>query len=37
MTRAVFFLALLLAGISGCQSSYQPEGRALWQALRVAR
>lgn len=35
MTRAVFFLALLLAS---CQSSpYQPEGRDLWQAVRVVR
>ena len=33
MTRAVFFLALLLAS---CQS-YQPEGRDLWQAVRVER
>lgn len=34
MTRAVFFLALLL---SSCQTAYQPEGRDLWQAVRVAR
>lgn len=35
MTRAVFFLALLLAS---CQSSYQPPGADIpWQSVRVAR
>lgn len=34
MTRAVFFLALLLAS---CQTSYQPEGADVWQAVRAGR
>lgn len=32
----VFWLAVVLSGLSGCQS-YQPEGRDLWQAVRVGR
>lgn len=33
----VFWLAVVLAGLSGCQSAYQPPGEGLWIAVGAAR